>query len=51
VPRDAQLIPAPPPRWPKQDPAGHGAIWIRIAGRWLPGHVQRWYRVPPDGWG
>jgi len=49
--RDAQPIPAPPPRWPKRDTRGRGAVWIRIAGRWLPGHIQRWYRLPRGGWG
>jgi len=48
---DAQPIPAPPPRWPKRDTRGRGAVWIRIGGRWLPGHVQRWYRLPRGGWG
>lgn len=47
VPRDAVLIPALPPG-ARRIEARESRIWIRVAGRWLPGHVQCWRRLP-DG--
>lgn len=49
VPRNAQPIPAPPPGTPKHEPRT-SAIWIRIDGRWLPGHIQCWRRLPNGRW-
>jgi len=48
--RDARPIPAPPRGWPRVEPR-ESRIWIRIADRWLPGHIQRWYRLPDGRWG
>lgn len=46
---DAQSVPAPPPRWPAIQPRS-SPIWIRIGGRWLPGHIQSWRRLPNGRW-
>lgn len=49
MPRDAQPVPAPPQSVPRVSPRT-SLIWIRIGGRWLPGHVQRWVRLPDGRW-
>lgn len=47
--RDARPIPYPPRSSPRLEPR-HSPIRIRIDGVWLPGHVQRWARLPDGDW-
>lgn len=49
MPRDARPTGYPPPGSPRFEPRS-SRIWIRISGRWLPGHIQRWCRLPDKSW-
>lgn len=40
--RDARRLQRPPRDARRVEPREH-AIWVRINGRWLPGHVQCWF--------
>lgn len=47
MPRDA--LPIRHPGSPRVEVL-EGRIWIRIDGRWLPGHVQCWRPLPGGRW-
>lgn len=40
--RDARRLPRPP-RDARRVEARENAIWVRIDGRWFPGHIQCWF--------
>ena len=40
--RDACRLQRPPRDARRVEPRDH-AIWVRINGRWLPGHIQCWF--------
>jgi hypothetical protein len=40
--RDARRLPSPPKDAQRVEPR-QSAIWIRVDGAWLPGHIQCWF--------
>lgn len=40
--RDARRLQRPPRDARRVEPREH-AIWVRVEGRWLPGHIQCWF--------
>jgi hypothetical protein len=40
--RDARRLQRPP-RDARRVEARQNAIWVRVGGRWLPGHIQCWF--------
>jgi len=40
--RDARRLQRPPRDARRVEPREH-AIWVRVDGRWLPGHIQCWF--------
>ncbi|MEY9933367.1 hypothetical protein ABH926_008020 [Catenulispora sp. GP43] len=40
--RDARRLPRPPRDARRVEPR-QPAIWVRVDGRWLPGHIQCWF--------
>lgn len=40
--RDARRLPRPPRDARRVEPR-RPAIWVRVDGRWLPGHIQCWF--------
>ncbi|MEY9861604.1 hypothetical protein ABH935_007245 [Catenulispora sp. GAS73] len=40
--RDARRLPRPPRDARRVEPR-ESTIWVRVDGRWLPGHIQCWF--------